>query len=283
MHKPAQGPVGVAVRIARRAASSLSCSTVCGVHGGDLADRDEVVAESRRPPLRLLIAVAGALVSVAAYVILENALHSEAYALAITESAGVVWLLAVGLRQGRLNPFAAATAVVLVVALVITVASGGSALPLKLRRGAITGPLGLACLVSVAIGRPLLPALLDLLASGSPQPAAGRLRSLRQAVPAPKATWLTLIVGLTLTADAVVQVTLALTVSTTAFVGLTRLARIAISGVGLTACGIYWRGARAEGAEQGEGEMAPAGRARGGDGARPERGRPEHGGRWERG
>ena len=52
---------------------------------------------------------------------------------------------------------------------------------------------------------------------------------------------LTAIIGVTLLGDAAAQVTLAFTVSTATFLGASRLARIAVFGVGLSACGLYLR------------------------------------------
>ncbi len=54
-------------------------------------------------------------------------------------------------------------AVVYGVALLVTWLTGGSALALELRDAVPTGLLGLACLVSVLVGRPLLDVLLRLL------------------------------------------------------------------------------------------------------------------------
>ena len=177
---------------------------------------------------------------IAAYLVLRQVLHSDGYALGISEILVLGWTLAVGRRRG-LNPVVVATAVILAIALVLTVLAGGSALPLKLRRGAITGPLGLACLISVAVGRPLLPVLLDLGSQSGPARFAARLGRVRASLSDAAATGLTAIVGLTLLADAVVQVTLAFTISTTVFVAITGLVRLALAAVGLVACFVYIR------------------------------------------
>ncbi len=218
---------------------------MCAVNRGNGAPGDEA-AERRAPrgrPRRLFLIAAGFL-PIAAYVVLERVLHSEGYALAITATLGVAWALAAGVRQGRVNPIIVATVIVLAIALAVTVASGGSALPLKLRKAVITGSLGLACLISVAIDRPLLPALLELLARGAPRTASGRLQALRATVSERQATGMTVIVGLTLLTDAAIQITLSFAVSTTVFVAVSGLARLAVVAVGLTACGLYWRAGR---------------------------------------
>jgi hypothetical protein len=186
----------------------------------------------------------GIVAPIAAYLVLRQVLHSDGYALGISEIVLLVWTLAVGGRRGHLNPVVIATAVILAIALVLTVLAGGSALPLKLRRGAITGPLGLACLISVVIRRPLLPALLDLAAQSGPTRLAQRLRSVRASLSDQAASGLTAIVGLTLLADAVVQVTLAFTISTTVFVAITGLIRLALAVVGVGVCVVYLRAQR---------------------------------------
>lgn len=186
--------------------------------------------------LRLLI---GVIVPVATYVVLAATLHSDLVALAVTEAIPIVWILAVGLRQGRVDPLAAAVAVVLAIAVLVSLAAGGSSLPLKLRRAALTGSFGIACLVSVAVRRPLLPIAMRWLARGWPR--AQRLVNVFGGAGRSDSAVLTLIVGITLLSDAVAQVTLALSLSTAAFLGASRLARIAIVVTGLTVCGIYLR------------------------------------------
>jgi hypothetical protein len=52
---------------------------------------------------------------------------------------------------------------------------------------------------------------------------------------------MTTIIGTTLLADAAAQLTLALSVSTAAFVGASRLARIAVFALGLGGCALYVR------------------------------------------
>lgn len=204
--------------------------------------------------------------SIAAYFVFRAVLHSDGYALAISTAIALVWTLG---RQGRNpHPVALAAAVVFGVAALVSLASGGSALPLKLRRGLITGPLGVACLVSVAIRRPLLPPLLGLVARGLPRAISVRIGELRASLTGRTALVLTAIVGLTLLADAAVQVTLALAVSTTVFVSTDGLARLAVAAVGVGACALYLRSQRSdrppppqEGEADGSG-LAPSGAQR---------------------
>ena len=197
---------------------------------------------SRRLKLPL---TAGVLVPVATYVILSQVLHSDLAALAIAEAIPVAWMLAIGLPRRRVHSLAVVWALVLAVAVLVSVASGGSVLPLKLRRAVITGSLGLALLGSVLVRRPLLPVAMDRLARAWPR--TERLTRLLGGQTAPRrAIVLTAIVGVTLLADATAQVTLALTVSTAVFLAASRLARVAVFVVGVGGCASYlrWLGSR---------------------------------------
>jgi hypothetical protein len=185
------------------------------------------------------------LVPIAAYLVFRQVLHSDTYALAISEVIALAWTVAAGRRQRRVNAVVLATAVILAVAFVITLLAGGSALPLKLRRGAITGPLGVACLVSVGMRRPLLPALLEGAARAAPAGMGARLQRVRASLSQDAAMGLTAIVGLTLLGDAAAQVALAFTVSTTTFVAITGLVRLAVAAVGIGAGVVYVRSRRA--------------------------------------
>ncbi len=189
--------------------------------------------------LRRVGLVLGVVVPVAAYVVLRAATGDTTTALAVTEIIPVAWVLAGGLLRRHVNPVVLVGAAVLGAALLVTVLTGGSALPLKLRRASITGPLGIACLISAAVGRPLLPALLELLVRAGPERWRDRADGVRAAASGDVATVLTVIVGLGLIADAALQVTLALTVSTTVFLAASRLGRIAIAVVSLGACAWY--------------------------------------------
>jgi hypothetical protein len=192
----------------------------------------------RTARLRLLV---GLLVPVVAYVVLDHVLHNELLALAIVELIPVVWALGYGLARGRLDPIALAAAIVLLAALIVSIADGGSAMPLKLRRGLVTGTLGIACLASVIGGRPLLPYAIRLVEYAWPR-SVRLARALRPYTAGRSASVLTVIVGVTLLVDAVAQVTLALTVSTTVFLLTAKLARTAIFVTGLGAC--WWYASR---------------------------------------
>ena len=131
--------------------------------------------------------------------------------------------------------------VTVAIALAAYALTGGDPLALKLRRGAVTGTLGIAALASVALGRPLLLMLAEHIAKLNPerQPEIGtRLADpdRRRAV-----TILTAIVGLTFTIDGASQIALALTVPTGTFVADSTAARIIVLGTGLIVTTWYLR------------------------------------------
>jgi hypothetical protein len=110
------------------------------------------------------------------------------------------------------------------VALFISVHFEMGALPLKLQHAAMRVVVGLACLISVAIGRPALVLLARVVtkAAGGDAPAA--------AVADPRSKtgralrFLTLVVGVACLADAALQTVLALKLSTAGFL----IARVAV-------------------------------------------------------
>ena len=188
-------------------------------------------------PVRLAVGVA---IPVAAYVTLSQTLHDDLAALAIAEAIPIAWLLAAGARNRRVDPIVLATAAVLAIAVAVSLASSGSTLPLKLRRSVITGSLGLACIGSILLGRPLLPSGLERITRGWPG-GARIARALRGHSSPHQSTVLTGIIGVTLLADAVAQATLAIGVTTAVFLGASRIARTCIFALGLGACGLYMR------------------------------------------
>lgn len=195
------------------------------------------VTHRRRSALRL---VAGVGVPISAYLLARSWLHSDAWALAVAEGLPIAWMLGVGARQRRVDPLAAAAAVVLAIALAIALLSGGSALALKLRRAVVSGSVAVACLGSVVVRRPLLPAALALLARTWPRLSPLNLH-LDDPIRREKASTLTTILGVTCACDAAAQVGLAVAVSTTTFVSVTGLTRLTVFAFGAIVCAAYLR------------------------------------------
>ena len=185
----------------------------------------------RRPrvsPARLMAAVVLPLV---AYFIIRRLIGSSAGALAITDAVPSSWLLVVGISRRRIDPIAVISATTVMIALAAYALTGGDPLAIKLRRGAVTGTIGITGLASVAFGRPLLLLVAENVATlnpDRPELAArladpGRRRGLMI---------LTAIIAATFAVDGAAQTVLALTVPTASFVPDSTGARIAVLGTG---------------------------------------------------
>ncbi len=155
----------------------------------------------------------GLLIPVIAFVVLEQAIGNATGALATTDGIPLLWVLAYGIWRHKVEPVGLIALVVFAIALGLTIALGGSPLPLELRRS-FPGAVGLACLVSLAVRRPLLVVASERLArshaelrreEGPDLDTPGRRRAL---------TILTAVIAVTGLADAVAQIALALTLST---------------------------------------------------------------------
>jgi hypothetical protein len=182
----------------------------------------------RLSPPRL---VAGLLLPWVAYLIIRSLIGSSVGALAITDAIPTTVLLVVGIARRRVEPIAVLSAATVFIALAAYAVTGGDPVAIKLRRGAVTGAIGVGALTSVALGRPLLLLVAQNAAKLNPDrpELAARLaepqrrRMLRN---------LTAIIGATFAIDGASQIALALTVPTSAFVADSTGARIAVLGTG---------------------------------------------------
>jgi hypothetical protein len=189
-------------------------------------------------PHRLL---AGLVLPLVAYTSIRAVIGSATGALAITTAVPAIWLVVVGIARRRLDPVGVIVLVTTVVALAAFVLTGGDALVLKLRRGAVTGPIGIAALASVALGRPVLLLVAERVARLNPD-RRPELEA-RLADPHRRRVFmiLTVIVGAFFTLDGASQVALALTVPTASFVPDSTVARIIVLGTGLIVTATYLR------------------------------------------
>lgn len=183
---------------------------------------------NRPPQLSPRRLVAGLLLPLAAYLTIRAVIGSSTGALAITEAGPAAWLVFSALTRRRVEPIAVLSTVTVAVALAAFALTGGNPLALKLRRGAVTGTIGVVALASVALRRPLLLVVAAQAAKVNPEAAA------RLADPARRhgVTVLTAIVGLTLALDGATQIALALTVPTGTFVADSTAVRIVVIGTG---------------------------------------------------
>ncbi len=185
-------------------------------------------------PVRLL---AGIALPWIAYLILRRLIGSSVAALAITDAVPSTWLLAIGIARRRVDPIAIFSAATVLLALLAYALTGGNPLAIKLRRGAVTGTIGVAALASVAIGRPLLLLTVEALSKTNPDIATKLADPARRGA----ITMLTALIGVTFAIDGASQIALALTVPTNMFVADSTAARIAVLGTGLVVTVQYLR------------------------------------------
>jgi hypothetical protein len=181
-------------------------------------------------PSIALNAVAPALV----YLLLRPVVGSDVVALAVGTAVPVAVTLAVLAWRRRVDPVGVVAAVGYGIALLVAVLSGGNTVLLELQDAVITGPLGVICLVSVAIGKPLHLLVMRVLARRRPElqvAVTGAGQRHRSAV-------FTSLVGATLTIHAAVLLVLALTVPTSLFVVLSRPVGLPILALGV--CAMVW-------------------------------------------
>ena len=192
----------------------------------------------RLSPRRLLIAL---LLPLAAYALIRAFVGSPVRALALSEAIPAGWLLLIGVTQRRLDRGALVSALTVAIALAAYAFSGGNPLALELRRGAVTGSLGIAILVSVAVRRPLLLLVAEHAARMNPEQQ--RVIEARLAEPQRRRALgiLTAIIGLTLALDGATQTGLAFTVPTGSFAADSTAARVIVLGSGLVIAVWYFR------------------------------------------
>ncbi len=198
----------------------------------------------RPPQLSPRRIVAGALMPLAAYLLIRAAIGSATGALAITEGIAGAWLLITGVARRRLDPVGVICLVTVACALLAYALTGGDALALRLRRGAVTGTLGIASLASIALGRPLLLLVAEHAAKLNPE----RRSQLAQPGRRRRLAMLTAIIGLTFAIDGVSQMALAFTVPTGTFLANSTAARILVFGTGLIVTVWYLRRGQERGA-----------------------------------
>jgi hypothetical protein len=195
----------------------------------------------RPPRLSPVQLFAGLILPLAAYTAIRVAIGSATGALAITEGVTAAWLLLVAIVRRRIDPVAVLSTVTVGIALATYAISGGDPLALKLRRGAVTGTIGIALLASIAVGRPLLILVIERVAKLNPQRRPEMEAKLADPRRRRALTILTGIVGATFTLDGATQIALALTVPTGSFVADSTATRIAVLGIGAVLTASYLR------------------------------------------
>ncbi|MEU0602644.1 VC0807 family protein [Streptomyces sp. NPDC006393] len=186
-----------------------------------------------------VLLVLASLAPLALYYLLRPVVHSDGTSLAIAAAAPVGLALAAPLTGRRSLWGGLLVAAGFGLALAATVLSGGSSLPMKLYRPLATGVFGLACLISVAVRRPLVEHLLRAAARRDPRVRAALARAADAARLRRRLTAITLIVGVVCLAEAAVTAALAFSLSTGAFLVTSRVVRWAVAALGVAAALLY--------------------------------------------
>jgi hypothetical protein len=200
---------------------------------------NEVSRGARRSRLAHVVArrvivssIVAGVAPVVTYVVVRPHVESTAVALAITFAVPVAWAALTASWHRRLDLDGTLTIGAYGLGLVVTVLSGGSALPLKLHSAAETGVLGVACLVSVAFRRPLLLLGLRIQARRRRRSGGAWRKVFAQPVLSRTFSLVTILVGVGLLIEATSQAALALVLPTVVFVAVSLPARFAIYGGG---------------------------------------------------
>ncbi len=197
---------------------------------------------NQRPPqLSPPRLIAGLLLPLAVYLIIRAVIGSSTGALAITEAASAAWLLVGAIVRRRVDPIAVVSVLTVAIALAAYALTGGDPLALELRRGAVTGTLGIAALASIALGRPLLVLVAEHVGKLNPERRPEIEARLADPARRRSATILTAIIGAIFTIDGASQIALALTVPTRMFVADSTAVRIVVLGTGFVITAWYVR------------------------------------------
>ncbi len=181
---------------------------------------------------RLVINLAG---PVLAYLLIGRHLPSDVTALVIAAAIPAAYTGVVLAWRRRLDPVGVLALGCLGLGLLLVIATGGDEFLFKIREDLWTGPLGLACLISLAVRRPLFLVLLNLVARRSPQVAQRIQRPGAERI----ATVATAVLGVILLVHAVVMIVLAQDTSTAAFLALQRPISVAMAITGLAPL-VWW-------------------------------------------
>lgn len=182
--------------------------------------------------IRLIVNLAGPVLT---YVLVRPHVHSDVTALLIGAAIPVGYTAGALLWRRRLDAIGVFAIACFAIGLLLVLVTGGNELAFKLREDIWTGPAGLACLISVAVRRPLFLLVLRFVARRHPQVGERTGDPLTRRI----ATVTTAGIGVILLVHALVMVALALTISTTTFLALSRPLSLAIVGGGLAAL-VWW-------------------------------------------
>ncbi|TDV54251.1 VC0807 family protein [Actinophytocola oryzae] len=178
--------------------------------------------------------VISAVVPLVVYTWLRPHTGSDATALLVAAAVPTAFTLGKLAVRRRLDPIGLVAVCCFAVAALVFFATGGNTVVLKLHEAVVTGPLGLVCLASVAIGKPLHQVVLRLVARRSP----GMDRPLDTPGSRRASNTITGIVGATLVLHALVLLALAVSLPTQTYLEVSRPIGLAVIAVGVGS--LFW-------------------------------------------
>ena len=241
-HAPAATPPGQATSATDGATASASAPTTPDAPDAtDTSQPGRPRVTSGASWLGLMRAAISGVAAVIAYFVIRPHVTSDTEALAISWFIPVAWTLGSSLWLRRLDVYAFLGVAAYGITLAISVVFGVGSLPLKLHHALVGGAIGLVCIGSVAIRRPIFMLIVQRSAQGTSNRATQIKVALRRPQTVRLITNITLLVGVVALADGALQTILALTLSTGAFLIATTLTHIvAVVGTIATLLVVVW-------------------------------------------
>ena len=201
-----------------------------------------------KPPIRKFYwsAVINGIVPVAVYWLLRPHVASDTVALGCAAGIPICWgvIQMVGSRQ--LEALNVAAIAGFLIALLISIAAGDNPLPLKLYGSVVAAALGIACLISIVVRKPLVLAILRMPARYEPTLATWLEKVSQEPAGLRHLNVVTAIIGTTLLVDAAAHATVAILLPTGSYLIVVRIVNWVIRGAGAIALIWYVRQWRAE-------------------------------------
>ncbi len=208
---------------------------------------------SGRAALAGLVSRAGNfVVPLVAYHLIRRHTDSSALALALSGAIPVVYTLAILAVRRKLSALGVVCVALFGLGVLISWVSGGNSLAMELQDPVLFGLLGIACLVSIAVGHPLHQVILRAMGRSNPR----YTETADRAAAAGSSTVATAIIGLAFLGHAVAVAVLALTQTTSTFLALQNPVGLPFLGLGVA--GLFIHGTRQQARQRAADATSPA-------------------------
>lgn len=199
-----------------------------------MTQTEQTKVRVRQMRKRLVVSViVNGIIPISFYIMLRQIVGNDLNALAIAGAIPAARTIMLWLWRRQVDWIGALAVLSFMLALGISYLSGGSALALELRGSILMGMVGLACLISLVVGKPLVLGLVKLSAQNSSELSRIFESEDSNQLGRQRLTTLTTVIGCVLVGKTVVDVVLALALPTTTFLAVSRVVNWAILGSGL--------------------------------------------------